>query len=336
MASDQQPRWQLARVVEARPVATAIKRLVLTQDRAQPVPPGAHVDVTVKIGDRHDTRSYSIVDSADAGRLVAISVLRSPTSRGGAEFMHSLSVGDAIEATQPLQNFPLHIGASRYILLAGGIGITAIRGIAGTLKRLGANYELLYAGRTRGAMAYLDDLAELHGPRLRVFIRDEGTPLDVDALVADVASEGRAAELYMCGPIRLMDAIRRAWVRNELPLSRLRYETFASSGWFEAEPFTVTVPRLGISTRVSPRESILEALERAGADMMAECRKGECGLCQVKVLALDGRIDHRDVFFSEEERETVGKLCTCVSRVVRTSAAPGRHTPPGALTVELP
>lgn len=336
MASDQQPRWQRARVFDIRSVATDIKRIVLSQDQAQRVPPGAHIDVRVRIGDRQDTRSYSVVDSTDGGRLVAISVFRSQQSRGGATFMHSLSVGDRIETTQPLQNFPLHIGTKRYILVAGGIGITAIHGIASTLKRVGADYELVYAGRTRGAMAYLDDLSKSHGPRLRAFIRDEATPLNVEALVADVASEDRLAELYMCGPIRLMDAIRRAWVSNGLLLSRLRYETFANSGWFEAEAFTVSVPRLGISTRVSPHESMLEALERAGADMMFECRRGECGLCQVKVLALDGRIDHRDVFFSDEERETGGKLCTCVSRIARAASPCDRQTPLGALALDLP
>ena len=40
--------------------------------------------------------------------------------------MHALKPGDTLEITQPLQNFPLRVGAARYVLLAGGIGITAI------------------------------------------------------------------------------------------------------------------------------------------------------------------------------------------------------------------
>ncbi len=49
----------------------------------------------------------------------------------------------------------------------------------------------------------------------------------------------------MCGPIRLMDAVRRAWTERELEPTNLRYETFGNSGWYEAEPFTVRIPRLG-------------------------------------------------------------------------------------------
>ena len=34
------------------------------------------------------------------------------------------------------------------------------------------------------------------------------------------------------------------------------------------------------------------------------------------VLALDGRIDHRDVFLSEAEKAGNRRICACVSRVV--------------------
>ena len=45
---------------------------------------------------------------------------------------------------------------------------------------------------------------------------------------------------------------------------------------------------------------MLEALEAAGVDMMFDCRKGECGLCEVRVLEpATASIDHRDVFYSE-------------------------------------
>ena len=60
---------------------------------------------------------------------------------------------------------------------------------------------------------------------------------------------------------------------------------------------------------------MLEALEDAGVEMIFDCRKGECGLCALPILAVDGVVDHRDVFFSEEEKAANAKLCACVSRV---------------------
>ena len=113
-------------------------------------------------------RSYSIAHSSPDGRRLTLGVHLSPTSRGGSSHMHSLTAGDEIELTTPLQNFPLRIGAQRYVLLAGGVGITAIAAMAATLRRIGADYTLVFAGRNRGAMAFLDDLQNLHGDRLHV------------------------------------------------------------------------------------------------------------------------------------------------------------------------
>ncbi|WP_430407680.1 2Fe-2S iron-sulfur cluster-binding protein [Hydrogenophaga sp.] len=49
---------------------------------------------------------------------------------------------------------------------------------------------------------------------------------------------------------------------------------------------------------------------------MSDCRRGECGLCVMDVLSLDGQIDHRDVFLSEREKRENTRICACVSRVV--------------------
>src|SRR5690606_33132682 len=144
-------------------------------------------------------------------------------------------------------------------------------------------------------MAYLADLEATHASRLVAHVTDESGRMSVDDLIATVPPD---AELYMCGPIRLMEAVRRAWARGDRDLTMLRYETFGNSGWFDPEPFQVEVPRLGVTAEVRAGESMLEALERAGVDMMYDCRRGECGLCEVKILSLEGRVDHRDVFYS--------------------------------------
>ena len=66
---------------------------------------------------------------------------------------------------------------------------------------------------------------------------------------------------------------------------------------------------------VPQNQTMLEALEAAGVDMIYDCRRGECGLCALDILEMDGTVDHRDVLFSDEEKATNAKLCTCVSRV---------------------
>jgi vanillate monooxygenase ferredoxin subunit len=118
----------------------------------------------------------------------------------------------------------------------------------------------------------------------------------------------------------------------------LRFETFGSSGRFAPEAFTVRIPRLGVETLVPHDVSMLEALEACGADMMFDCRRGECGLCEVKVLDVDGVIDHRDVFLSDEQHRAGDRLQCCVSRVVsaRTGGLSGADGRPGVVTIDVP
>lgn len=312
MASSHSIVWQQATVLAHRALTPAITRIELQPQHPVPAAPGSHLDVRLQVAGETVTRSYSIVDSDASGARLALSVFDSDVSRGGAKAMHDLGAGDVIEVTQPLQDFPLRLGAPSYTLLAGGVGITAIAGMGAALAAAGADYRIVYCGRARDHMAYLGDLEAAHGDRLQVHVRDEGTSLDVVALVQSVPLDG---ELYMCGPIRLMDAVRRAWTAHGHAPSRLRFETFGNSGWFAPESFTVRVPALGLETVVPTSSTLLEALESAGADALFDCRKGECGLCEARVVGLEGTIDHRDVFYSERQRDASSRICVCVSRV---------------------
>lgn len=325
--------WQDAVVVAITDVADRIRRITLRPERPHAVRPGEHVDVRVLIDGAGHQRSYSVVDATDDGTELSLSVFHTPRSRGGSTFMHSLAEGDRLRITTPQQDFPLRIGAQRYVLLAGGIGVTAIVNMAQVLKRVKADYRVVFVGRSRQAMAYADDLVAEHGDRIRLHADDTDGRFDVQALVEGI---DHGTELYMCGPIRLMDAVRRSWAATDLDQTNLRYETFGNSGWFDPEPFRVRIPRLEVETVVGPDESLLEALERDGVEMMSDCRKGECGICQVKVLGLDGQVDHRDVFHSDRQKEAGKTLCACVSRAVcgRAAASAG-STGPAVLTIDV-
>lgn len=312
-------------------VADRIRRVTLRRPGTRRAAPGTHVDVRVPTRKGEDVRSYSVVESSADGTLLTVSVMLAANSRGGSRSMHGLAVGDTLPCTQPLQNFELRPGADQYVLIAGGVGITAVIEMGRVLHRLGQDYRFVYVGRSRAQMAYVGELSELHGDRLELHVDDEASALDVDCLVAGLPDRGRT-EVYMCGPIRLMDAVRRSWLAHDRAVADLRYETFGSSGWFEPEPFEVEIPELGLRTVVDADSSLLEALASAGADMMYDCRKGECGLCEVRIGALQGRVDHRDVFLSDEEKASDDTLCICVSRV---AAPEGAAAGTGRLTLTL-
>lgn len=271
--------------------------------------PGSHINVTVLINDLPDTRSYSLVGEHAPGHY-RIAVKRQPESRGGSKYMWSLKEGARLQVSDPQNLFELDYQRPEYLLLAGGIGITPIYGMAMALKRRGANFRMLYAARSADELAFADELKAELGDNLELRT-DDGTRLDLAAEIARLSPDG---DFYLCGPMGLLDAVRRIWKEAGRHPANLRYETFGSSGTAAPEAFTVKIPNLGVEVVVPENQSMLDALESAGVDMVSDCRRGECGICKVRVIKAEGAIDHRDVFFSEEEQDAGDVMCPCVSR----------------------
>jgi ferredoxin-NADP reductase len=303
-----------ARVRAVRDVATDVRLVEIEPTAgARAYPTGAHLDIAVTIGGLPDIRSYSLVGAGPSDGAYAIAVKKLPDSRGGSAFFHTLQPDAELLVCEPQSHFEIQYGRPEYLLVAGGIGITPVVGMAYALARHGRPFRLLYAGRTRAGMPFVDELAELLGNRLELFVSEQGNRLDLPAEIDRLHPEG---ELYLCGPLRLMDAVRRTWRERGRPNTRLRFETFASGGRFAPEPFTVRVREHGKAVQVPENQTMLAALRAAGVDMMWDCVRGECGLCTVTVLEVEGELDHRDVFLSEDEQAEGRALCTCVSRAV--------------------
>ncbi len=336
MGATTSKRWGRARVLDVCEVAQHVRQVVLEPERLEaPAPPGSHIDIGVYVNGRADVRSYSVVGMGAYGSELILGVQLARQSRGGSVYMHGLRRGQEVSITQPLQNFPLNYGRPGYVLAAGGIGITALVAMGKALKARGADYRFVYGARSRSLMAFVDDLVSEHGDRLELRIDDEGSGLDVAELVDSVPVGG---ELYVCGPTPMLDVIKAAWAKAGRRPADLRFETFGSSGRFAPEAFTVRIPRLGLETLVPHDVSMLEALESCGADMMYDCRRGECGLCQVRVLGVDGVIDHRDVFLSEDQHQAGDRLQSCVSRIVspRTGGLEGADGQQAVVTIDVP
>ena len=218
-----------------------------------------------------------------------------------------------VEVSEPRSHFELQYGRPEYLLIAGGIGITPLFGMAHALERHGRFFRLLYAARTREQLAFVDELRELLGDRLELFVSAEGDRLDVAAEIDRLDPDG---ELYLCGPLRLRDAAQKAWRDKGRRADRLQFETFASGGRFAPEEFVVRVQGHAEDVVVRPNRTLLNALTDAGVEVMSDCLRGECGLCAAKVLEVEGELDHRDVFLSDEQQSEGETIITCVSRAV--------------------
>jgi vanillate O-demethylase ferredoxin subunit len=260
--------------------------------------PGSHINVSVMIRGRPDVRSYSIVGPC-ADEVYRIAIKRLANTKGGSAYMWTLRSGTRIALSKPSNHFDLALGRSEYLLLAGGIGVTPIFTHALALAERNARLRVLYACRGRDDLALAAELADRLGDRLELFLSEEGRRVDIRAEIARLDPEG---EFYVCGPIGMLEAAKHRWRESGRPVDRLRFETFGNSGAQPSVPFVVKIPRLGKEIAVDVNQTMLDALEDADVGMIFDCKRGECGLCALPILEVDGVVDHRDVFFSDAEK----------------------------------
>jgi len=312
-------------VVAARTVvADGVVALDLVAHNGRDLPvwaPGSHVDVILsdarQTGAERVERQYSLCgDGADRSTW-RVAVLREDAGRGGSVRVHDeVQVGQRLRVRGPRNHFSFDVvpGAT-YHFVAGGIGITPILSMVRAAAAAGAAWTLDYAGRSLSTMAFADVLGVLDGGRGRVRLHPsgEGSRIDVDAL----ADAGRAgAQVYACGPMRLIEALEDAFAEAGCP-DALHVERFEAIEYGEPvwpDAFEVELALSGDVVTVAPGQSVLEAIEEQSPETMvlSSCRRGTCGTCEVPVL--EGEIEHRDSLLTPFEREQSAVMMACVSR----------------------
>jgi cytochrome P450/ferredoxin-NADP reductase len=298
-----------ARVAVKQEVADGVVALALSDVSGHPLPawePGAHVDLILDGG---PTRQYSLCgDPADRSHY-RLGILRDPDGRGGSTYVHDqLGEGDIVRIRGPRNNFPL-MASPRYMFIAGGIGITPLLPMMRAAEAAGADWRLVYGGRRRDSMAFLEELTP-YGERVEVHPQDETGFLPLAALLGTPEPD---TAIYCCGPEPLLAAVEShsaGW-----PLGSLHLERFAPKPQAEPvlkEAFEVVLRRSDLTLTVPPHRSILSVVEEAGVGVLSSCSEGTCGTCEVQVL--DGEPDHLDSVLSEEERRAGDCMMICVSR----------------------
>ncbi|MFI6761769.1 PDR/VanB family oxidoreductase [Micromonospora sp. NPDC050417] len=288
-------------------VAASVVRLTLVRPDGGPLPewaPGAHIDLIVEHG---IARQYSLCGDPADRRQWSVCVLLEPESRGGSRFVHDrLAVDVAVRVRGPRNHFAFE-SAPAYLFVAGGIGVTPIVPMLAAAEAAGTPWRLVYGGRTRDSMAFVDELLARYGDRVEIRPQDETGLLDLDRIMADLAP---STLVYCCGPEPLLLAMEAVCQPGAL-----RVERFAPK---EQGPpvrqgsFEVELAASGLVLTVPPDRSVLETIEAAGVSVLFSCTEGTCGTCETTVLA--GEPDHRDSLLTEQERAANDTMFICVSR----------------------
>ena len=296
-------------VEKVEEVARDVVAVTLVRPDGEPLPdwtPGAHVDLVLGDG---LTRQYSLCGRTSETHSWRVAVLRAPQSRGGSEAVHHLGEGATVRVRGPRNHFPV-VMSSRYLFIAGGIGITPILPMIDEAVAAGADWELHYGGRSRSSMAFADELVARHGDRVHLVPEDERGMLDL----AEILGEPRPRTLvYSCGPEPLLAAVEERcsqWPPGSLHLER--FSARPTDAPSEESSFEVVLQRSGKTLVVPPDQSVFEVVRAAGISVLGSCLEGICGTCETEVV--DGEVDHRDSVLDEEERASNEVMMICVSR----------------------
>lgn len=268
---------------------------------------GAHVEFDLGAA---GCRSYSLIDwrgDADSPDAYVFAVQREEAGEGGSKAMHALAVGDVVAAAAPKNDFPLEPSAPA-VLIAGGIGVTPMITMAAQLSREGREFVFHYAARSRSLAAFLSPLADAFGNRFHSHF-DDTAMIDLGAVIA---ARPTGAHVYVCGPKGMIEATKTIAETAGLTPEQIHFELFATPSAQDGDqPFEVEINSGEVFT-IPPGKSIIEVLEDGGVDLMYDCQRGDCGICQTDVIA--GDPDHRDVVLSQSERDSGKVMQICVSR----------------------
>ena len=263
--------------------------------------PGSHTSLQTPFG----WRNYSLANLAD-GDTWELGIKAERDGRGASSWIvDTLKEGDYIQCQEPNNTFPLK-DADDYLLIAGGIGITAVLPMAKALDRAGRAYQFIYCVRDRQHAAFVDDVESLQGDiTIHCDEGEEDQFFDFWPLVETPDTR----LIYCCGPKIMMEDLED--MTGHWPEHQINFEDFKPVEIIKPDdaPFKVQL-KSGEQFDVGPTETILQVLRSHGLETRSSCESGTCGSCRTRYLA--GKIEHRDLVLTDVEKSR--DVMICVSR----------------------
>jgi ferredoxin-NADP reductase len=279
---------------------------------------GQFVRVGVEIDGVRRTRTYSPACSEHGprGRL-ELTVTTHPDGLVSPYLQSRLTPGAIVHLGAAQGDFILpERRPEQLVLVSGGSGVTPVMSMLRTLCDEGHTGEVafLHYARTSADWLYRDEveaLAERH-PWLRfsyVATREGGAHVSADA-IRGLAGEISRVHAAICGPPRLIDAVREIWdVAGGA--ERILSETFTPPTLeLTGAAADGTVRFLRSNRRAAITDgSLLEQAEAAGLSPAFGCRMGICHTCTCRKSA--GAV--RNVLTGELSAEEDEDIQLCVS-----------------------
>ncbi|MFJ5999063.1 universal stress protein [Streptomyces sp. NPDC092370] len=234
---------------ERREETRDVVSFLLRPSDGEPAPParaGQYVSVRLRMPDGvHQIRQYSL-SNAPGEQMRRITVKRVEAVAGAPEGevsnqLHgSVRTGDELTLSAPFGDVVLDDTDTPLLLISAGIGCTPMTGMLAHLAAGGDTrpVHVLHADRSPADHALRAETHRLVGqlPDARArfwYERDAADEPGARTGLMDLAAPGlpENADVYLCGPVPFMRAIRSQLLRAGIPARHIRYEVFGPDLW---------------------------------------------------------------------------------------------------------
>lgn len=312
--------------------------------------PGQFLTLRAQIEGQEVRRTYSI--SSPRSRLLKfgeIEVGIRPVQAGVFSnwAAQHIQAGDMLGVMPPDGRFVVQKArAIHRVGFAAGSGITPILSIAATTleEQAHSKFTLVYGNRRMASVMFneaLQDLKDRYADRFTMIhiLSRQAQEVDllqgridgpkVKAIVASLLPAASMDEVFICGPVSMIEATESALREVGVPASRIYSERFTTSAAQAvkvqadvdaahrpdtASGVALTVVLDGKSHEVAVKqgEFLLDAALDAGLDLPYSCKGGVCCTCRCKVL--EGQVSMDRNFTLQAEEVAKGFVLSCQAR----------------------
>jgi nitric oxide dioxygenase len=239
-------QWTVMERREETPDAVSFLLSPADEDPAPAARAGQYVSVRVKMPDGiHQVRQYSL-SGAPGDRVRRITVKRvasvadTPEGEVSSQLHRTVRVGDELTLSAPFGDVVLDEADSPLLLVSAGIGCTPMAGMLEHLAATGAArpVTVLHADRSPLDHALRADTRRLVGrlPGARAeFWYEQDAAAEPGARTGLMDLEGldlpADADVYLCGSLPFMRAVRAQLLQAGVPARHIRYEVFGPDLW---------------------------------------------------------------------------------------------------------
>ncbi|KAF7773766.1 hypothetical protein PCIT_a0083 [Pseudoalteromonas citrea] len=243
---------------------------------------GQHINLTIEIGGKLLTRTFTIASSCDEHQLTGAIKLLIKVGENGrftGQLYDVLRTKTWCNISNPYGEFTINSLKKPLLLVAGGSGITPfIALLSQHLPLIKEPVRLVYFAKEHEHQ-FIEQLNALQMKHehfsFTQCVRKNSHPVDV------YVSENRLSDVYCCGPFNMMKQVQNACEAFGMPYYQetfgVRKELLHAAGT-DSNRFTLKLKQS--STHIKSGGTLLEQLELQNLPVIRGCGIGVCHQCQ--------------------------------------------------------